>query len=350
MDLYLKRFIKIRKERLSNEIQLRFLQRLSRLLSNGYPLIEALDVIKWDKQLTTSATLITNALKNGSSIDQAFDKAAFHPTITAYLYFVRANGDIQGSIDKCLDMYEQRMKYTKKFQQIIRYPLILIFIFSLLLYFIKQYVLPSFEELFQTSTESSSMIAISIVLIDLLSSTVIVLSILLIVGIVIWRFARHKLTISKQINLYRALPIYRKFLKLQTSFLFATHFSTLLKTGMSFKEILIHMSEQNKLPIIAHYSTLITEELMRGLPIIPLLSEMSFLENQLSSIFQKNADVNALEKDLNVYAEFVTEEIQRKIMKIITFIQPLFFIVLASFIIFIYVTLMWPMFQLIQSI
>ncbi|MBY7143383.1 type II secretion system F family protein [Virgibacillus sp. NKC19-3] len=350
MDISLKRFIRIRKDKRSSDIQLRFLKRLNRLLNNGYPLIEALEVIKWDKQLIIPATEITDAVKNGYPIDKAFDKAAFHQTITTYLYFVRVNGDVQGSIGKCIEMYEHRIKYMKKFQQIIRYPLILLLIFSLLLYFIKQYVLPSFAELFQTSTEASSMVSVSIFIIDFLGNLVIVLIALLLIAIIIWHFTKHRLTITKQIRFYNSLPIYRTFLKLQTSFLFATHFSTLLKTGMSFREILTQISSQKKLPIIAHYSHLMTEELMSGLPIASLLSQMSFLENQLASIFQRNADVHALEKDLDVYAEILTEEIQRKIMKALTLIQPIFFIVLASFIIFIYMTLMWPMFELIQSI
>ncbi|GAB3051158.1 competence type IV pilus assembly protein ComGB [Virgibacillus ainsalahensis] len=350
MDIYPKRLLKIRKTKLPNEIQLRFLKRLNRLLINGYPLVNALEVIQWDKQLEDSARQIISSLKNGSSLDQAFDKAAFHHSITAYLYFVRANGDIQESINKCIEMYEYRMKYVKKFKQIIRYPLILLFIFSILLYFIKQSVLPSFANIFQTSTEASATVNLSIMIIDYLSTLVILCTIIILIGIMVWYVIKRKIIIEQQIKFYNALPIYRKFLRLQTSFLFATHFSMLLKTGMPFKEILTHMSNQTKLPIISYYSNLIREELTRGFPISNLLSQMSLLENQLTSIFQKNVDVYDLEKDLRIYAEMITEEIQRKTVKVITFVQPVFFIILAGFIIFIYMTLMWPMFQLIKSI
>lgn len=350
MDIYLKKYLKIRKQKLPNEIQLRFLKRLNRLLTNGYPLLAALEIIKWDKQLVKSANQIIFSLKNGIAIDQAFQHASFHHTITSYLFFVKANGDLQGSIEKCIEMYEHRISYRKKFQQIVRYPLILMFIFSLLLYFIKQSVLPSFADLFQTSSEASATVVISMMIIDYLGSFVTILITLFLIAIPIWNFTKRKVTIRNQIKIYYAIPIYRKFLKLQTSFLFATHFSNLLKTGMSFKEILQHMANQKKLPFIAYYSKLIATELSQGLHVTNLISQFTLLEQQLAAIFQKNVDIHALEKDLTVYAELIMEEIDRKTMKAITFIQPVFFIILASFIIFIYITIMWPMFQLIETI
>lgn len=349
MVSYLKRFI-IRRKTLGSAVQLRFLQLLHRLLTNGYPLLDAIETIQWNKELVKPATTILKSLEDGMSIDKAFDQANFHPMITAYLYFVKGNGDLEGSIKKCVAMYEYRIKNTTKFQQAARYPLILLFIFALLLYFIKQSVLPSFQDIFQTSMSASSTVHLSIILIEMLSTITAVLFIVLGVILLVWFLTKDNLPIEKQLKIYRAIPLYRSFLKLQTSFYFATHFSSLLKTGMSFKEILDQMTQQKKLPIISYYAQQMTSELSRGVHIASLLTVFSFLEGQLTNIFSKNADAQALEKDLSMYAELLMEEIQRKIMKIITLVQPIFFTILAGFIIFIYITLMWPMFQLIKTI
>ena len=351
MVSYLKRYLTVdRKKGLPDEIQLRFLKRLLRLLENGYPMIAALEIIKWDKQLLRIANRIITSLKSGIPIDQAFEQAKFHHTITAYLYFVKENGDVIASVEKCIKMYADRLKYTKKFQEISRYPLILLFIFSLLLYFIKQFVLPSFTEIFQYSSEASSTINISIMIIEYLVTLVIILGILFMVCFLFWYLNKRKFSIKTQIKIYSSIPIYRRFLTLQTSFQFATHLSTLLKTGMSLKEILQSISEQKKLPIIAYYTTLMTSELSNGFHIADLLSQLNLLEAQLAAIFQKNTDQHALEKDLVIYAELLTDELHRKMLKAITLIQPIFFIIIACFVIFIYITLMWPMFQLIKTI
>ncbi|GAA0602539.1 hypothetical protein GCM10009001_19370 [Virgibacillus siamensis] len=351
MDISIRKFIWLaNKKMMSNDLQLRFLKRMVRLLDNGYTLVEALEIIKWDKQLDQVASTIVTSLKNGRTFDEALENTGrFSRAITSYLYFIRANGDIRQSIEKCNAMFEQRIRYTKKFQETIRYPIILLFVFGLLIYFVKQSVLPSFIDLFNNSGGSST-VYISIIVIDVLTKFMMIFGILLVAGILFSKGIKHKISIEKQIMIQRSIPVYRNYKKLHTSFLFATHFSSLLKTGMSIKEILSVMRNQNKLPILSYFSTLMTDELNKGIYITNLLENLPLIDKQIAVIFQKNADVNALEKDLEMYAAVLTEELNRKIMKILTYLQPAFFLILASLIILIYVTLMWPMFQLIKTI
>src|SRR5699024_583554 len=147
--------------------QLVFLKRLSRLLSNGYSFIDALEAIKWDKNLSDTADVIIMELRNGRHTDESFRAAGFHASIISYLYFVRINGDILTSMDKCIEMFEHRMKSLGKFRQVIRYPAVLIGFFILLLFFLKFSVLPAFAEMFQSSDASTRSIIISMNIIDL---------------------------------------------------------------------------------------------------------------------------------------------------------------------------------------
>jgi competence protein ComGB len=339
-----------RNHRLSNEIQLRFLKRLHRLLTNGYPLLEALERFAWDKQMNGPAEKIASALKNGSVLDQAFDFAGFHFSITAYLYFVQANGDLAGGIEKSIEMFEYRTSTMKRFQQVLRYPVILLIIFSILLYFINQQVLPSFQDLFASQQTASVILNISITAIHVLSRLLLLLIIALSFALIIWYFSKHKLSLSRQIKLQESIPIWRSLVRMNTSFFFATHFSTLLKSGLSHKEILTFLKKQTKLPIIAFYSKQMTDDLNRGIHLGHVMSEFSFLDKQLASIFQKHTNRTELEKDLTVYAQMLLEDIEIKTIKTITYLQPVFFTALAIFVVIIYVMLMWPMFDLIKTI
>src|SRR5690625_3212335 len=200
-------------------------------------------------------------------------------------------------------MYEDRIHYTKKFQQIARFTFVLSLHDALPIYFINQSVLPSFVELFQTSESASSTIAFSMFVIDLLGTFILVVGSVFVIVYIVWQINKRKFKIETQIKLYALIPIYRKILSLQTSFQFATHLSTLLDTGMSIKDILTNMTKQDRLPIIAHYSALIIEKLRQGLHIDQLLSELMFFDGQLAAIFEENVDNEALAKDLAIYAE-----------------------------------------------
>ncbi|MFD2045995.1 competence type IV pilus assembly protein ComGB [Ornithinibacillus salinisoli] len=351
MDLLRRKHLRsIRKKSLKSDLQLRFLHRLARSLNNGYSLLRALETIKWDPSLEETADQVIIMLRNGDPIDHAFQKVGFHSTICSYLFLSRSNGDLPSNLANCMDMYEKRIGYVKKFEQIIRYPLILLIIFTLLVFFLNRSILPTFIDLFQSSPQASSSIEFSLYIIEFMSN-LISIAILILVGLLLfWRRKKHSIPIEKRIRIYQAIPFYKYYLKMQTSFLFATHLSSLLSTGMSIKDIFTILSQQQKLPIISFYAKNIVLELSKGSQIIQVLTPLPLLEKQLIIIFQKNTDAYSLEKDLSIYAQLLTEEIHRKIMKMFTYIQPVFYVILAIFIIFIYLTLMWPMFQLIDTI
>lgn len=351
MVTFLKKYLLVfKRNKVPEELQLRFLKRLSRLLLEGYPMIEALEVIKWDKQMIAISNEVISSLKNGSSLDAALEVSNFHSTITDYLYFVRPNGDIQLNLDNCINMYEERLKYVKKFQEIARYPLILLFVFSILLFFIKQSVLPSFSELFQSSSDASQTISLFINIIEYSGIFVGIFLVILLIVLSFWHFNKNKLTIKRQINIFNKIPVYRTFISLQVSFQFSMYLSTMLRSGMPLREVLASMAEQKKQPIISYYAALMTKELSLGLGLTSLLLKFHFLDERISLIFRKNTDIKALEKDLSVYADLLTDELERKTLKILTLVQPVIFIILACFVVFIYMTLMLPMYQLIKTI
>src|SRR5699024_9938697 len=149
---------------------------------------------------------------------------------------------------------------------------------------------------------------------------------------------KQKVSIQTQLKVYNLIPIYRTYLRLQTSFLLATHLSTLLKTGMPIKEILTILSQQKNVPIIAHYSRLMADELRRGVYITKIMSQLIFVENQLATSFQRNIQSDVLDRDLSTYAQPLTEDLHRKTVNTITMLQAVFFILIAGVIIFIYIT------------
>lgn len=355
MGIYREKLMKIisrisSRQSLQATYQLRFLNYLYRLLEAGYSFVEALEMVKWDQKLRQPADKIMDVLQSGKHVDEAFKEAAFHPSITSFLYLARFDGDVPNQIKKCMQMFEQRTKQLQKFKQVIRYPIILCLLFVILLFFLKTSVLPSFTEIFQASPESASSILIAMNIIDLMTTFCIffvLFSILLTIG---WKFYKHHFDIDRQLAILQRIPILKHFLRLQTSYYLASHMSMFLKAGLSMKNILEHLNEQRKLPIVRYYASLMLMRLLTGQRLESLLYDLPFVDKQLAEVVYKSTNVQTMEKDLDMYAAFVTEEIEQKTMKLITYIQPAVFTLLAGMIVFIYLTLMWPMFQLIQTV
>src|SRR5690606_19247870 len=112
-----------------------------------------------------------------------------------------------------------------KFKQIIRYPILLVFIFSILLYFVKEFVLPGFLDIF--TEESNLTVKYTIIIIDTLTNITVITIILFVVISISWLLIQQNVSIQKQIQLYKKIPIYRNYVMMQTSYFFATHFGSL---------------------------------------------------------------------------------------------------------------------------
>lgn len=334
---------------LSEDIQLRFLKRLDRFTANGYPLQDALEAIGWDKELSDIATEFVHSLKRGERLDNVFESTGFHPSICSFLHFTHANSNLREAISKCIELLEQHFKNTKKFKTLIRYPIVLMIIFSIILFFINHEVLPAFQSLFQTSTQAFATVTILKWILDCFQFLFLLITISLLICLIIWKQMTKRISIEDQLKILKHIPMFRYYLRIQTSFQFATHFTSLLKAGLTLKEILHELANQQRLPIISYYSILLRNNLERGFHVSSLLAELTFIENQLAAIFQKNATIQVLEKDLSLYSDILLEEMQRIIIQAITFVQPVFYIAIGIFVIFIYLCLMWPMFQMMNT-
>lgn len=352
MDLYKKPFWKklFNRDQLTPSLQLMFLKRLYQLLQRGYSLNDALEIISWDKQLYDVVQTIRTCLFKGNHLDEALVRAKFHPLIVMYIYFVRINGDLISSLNKSIVMFEQRLLSLEKFKRVSRYPIILVMIFLFLLFMIRQYILPSYVEIFQFHATSAHTVNGMLYIFNFVITTILLITIGLFIILIVWKIVRKRLSIEKQIQIYAKLPIVRRILRMQTSFYFATYISLLLKAGLSMKHIIEHMEKQQEFPIIQYYASIMMQHLSKGYYLDGLLHSLPLIDRQLASLFKKHNHNDALQKDLATYADFIAEALEQKTMRAIMIIQPTTFSLLGIFIIFIYIALLWPMFQLLDSI
>lgn len=351
MDLLIKKFfLKRKKKVVKPKEQLAFLKRLYRLLQRGYSLSEALDVIAWDERLQKATEQIHTTVLSGKPFDEALKQAHFHPLIVLYIYFVRIHGNLVTSLQKSIELFEQRLQTIESFKKTSRYPLILIIIFILLFLLIHYFIFPAYEEMFHSYTEAYATVQFTFFLyricIGLFFSTLLAIVILTI----LWKLYKNNIPLSFQLRLFSYIPIYRSFIKLQTSFYFATHISMFLKAGLSMNQIIQHLATQEELPIVQHYATLMLDHVGRGYYLDQLLHRLTFIDDQLATLFQRHHNLDGLQKDLSTYADFAQEYLQERMMQAIMYIQPIAYSLLGSFIIMIYLSLLWPMFQLIDAI
>ena len=136
-----------------------FLKQLSLLLSSGIGLDKSLYIIEkqnLDNKLTKALASINKDLDSGYSIYEAFynNKKSFDPLIIAFI----KSGDESGKMAKILDelsfYIEEDSKNKTAFKQALIYPIILLLVCIAIVGLLVNFVLPTFQEVFDSSGQS----------------------------------------------------------------------------------------------------------------------------------------------------------------------------------------------------
>ncbi|ENH97457.1 competence protein [Gracilibacillus halophilus YIM-C55.5] len=337
------------KKSLSLSDQHHFLSRLHQLLEHGYPLHDALQMVAWEEKLASTAEQITNTLLTGQSFVQALKLAKFHPQIISFLTISLKHGKITAGLYQCCMMLKQQIYFLTKLKQMSRYPMMLFLMFFIIVYFMKTSIFPSFQQFF-TGDQTSHIFYWSRWMIESIFYCLLVAIILTIIGVTFPGLLKQRVKLTTKTRWILRIPFYRVYKKLQLSFLFCVHTSSLLDTGITLKDALTLLQKKDNNAYIRDVCFHITQGLREGLPIQRLINDAVLLEDELSSIFQKNKNTNQLAQDLNVYATFAFDTMEKLLHHWVRLLQPILFCFIALFIIVIYLSFMLPMFDLMKTI
>src|SRR5699024_7588100 len=213
----------------------------------------------------------------------------------------------------CKEMDNYRIENVKKIKQTIKYPVVLFIFFFVILFLIKQFVLLSFTNFFISDSDSAKSFIYSIMIIDIVNNIFIVMTVVIIIKSIIFKIFHKKLNIEQILRISQKIPLYKYLLKLQTSYYLTLQMIMFLKTGLSLKEILTHLSKQKENLIINHYAKLMIKQLENGENLSHLIMNLYFLEINIAQIFDANIDSKLLERDLSAYSEQMNDQIKLKI-------------------------------------
>ncbi|MGP4042340.1 competence type IV pilus assembly protein ComGB [Gracilibacillus sp. D59] len=328
----------------STQEQYQILYRFEQLFQHGYSLNDALDVLTWEKQYTAVVTTIKQALQRGETFVESLEQVNFNPNVVSFLKIAIQHGNLSKGLHHCCQMLKQRKEFLTKLNKLSRYPLFLFLFFLLILYFMKTSIFPSFSQLIGSSNTISAFqnaeIAINMIYYGTISTLLLVIFLFLI-SITM----KQQISIELKIQLIKRIPIYSKYKQMQTTYLFVTHLSSLLTSGLTIKDSLEVIRSEQKADLMNYYSTMISDHLAQGYDYSTILPQCHLLQEQLTQIMSKDRNQNQLQKELNIYAEHLILSIESYLKKWINFLQPFLLSILALFIVFVYLALMLPMFD-----
>ncbi|MGS2776061.1 competence type IV pilus assembly protein ComGB [Robertmurraya sp. GLU-23] len=333
--------------------QSNLLKHVGELLDRGYALAEALE--STSLQMAEGKKIELNSsiklLREGFAFSLVIQKLGFHQTLVSYVYFAEQHGGQAHAYIEASNYMMKQQKDKKELIKIVTYPLILVFTTILLFVFVDQFLLPKFVSLFQSMGLPSNLFTEVIILIG---STFPFVSILFVVTLLIFAsyylFVFKNYSAMKQKKILVSIPWCGVFFQLLITHYFSVQMSYLLGGGLSIYEAvsLFEGNKENKFD--QELGAYLKQHLLKGISLEEIIKKQTIFERDLPMVIQHGQKNGRLDQELLFFSSYCMNRFQEKVNHIMKFIQPSIYLIVGLLVISMYLSILLPMFHLMDGI
>ncbi|MDQ0213858.1 competence protein ComGB [Oikeobacillus pervagus] len=322
------------------------------MLQQGFSLGDAIEflLMNFNSKDHQSIQLVRNELNNGSMLHEILQKLDFPPFICLQVLLAERHGNLAETCIYAGERWKRNEEARRKFLKLLQYPLFLFILLFLLLILLNLFLLPRFEVLY-TSIGFTPQSGTKFLLFFLKTAPPIVMfAFLLFVTLTLCFLAYFfKQSPKNKVKIMLKIPFLNEYFRLYLTQMFSKEFSQLLSNGFAVNEILFIFQEQKLHPILNYIATEMNEQLILGSSLAKVVKNIPLFKNELSRMVHHGEVNGRLDVELQLFSQFCEQQLEDKIKKVLTFLQPTMFILVGMTVIAIYLSVMLPMFQMVES-
>lgn len=321
-------------KRLTIRVQATLFETLADLIDNGFSLRDAMNFIVdiHGQQFHVLAPVISQ-LQGGTSLAMALQ-----PYVGIDLYYQLLIAEQHGALTSTLQQAGQLMR-TKATQQqqirrLLQYPLILLALLIGTLVMVKTAILPNFKV---TTTAPAQAVAWELLLGSL--ATISLLGAIIVIG-------HLKRLPARQRFLWLArLPIVGPLIRTYCGYYLSLNAGMLLAGGLELRgicEVSRHFQKQSLLQQQGNY---VEQCLLAGDALPTIIKADRLLPDELALLVGKESPTEQLSQEMIYFAMMQYRRLVRDLNRLISWIQPLMFMVIAIVIVGTYLAILLPMYN-----
>lgn len=329
-----------------------FLKRVGELLERGYPLIEAMisTTYQFGNIRKQQIEICIDQMKEGNPFYSTLQSLDFHKSLVDYVYFAERHGDLSVALLEGSSLMVKQEGNRHEVKKILSYPLMLLIVTAILIFFVKNYLVPRFLLLFDSMGLESSVFSIMVYLFDnlLLKLLAVCLSTLLTLLIYYYYYYKKKPAISQKELLCR-IPVFGAFYRLLLTHYFTIQLSYLLGGGLSILEAIKQFKGNENNAFDQEVGNYLEDGLTKGKSLEERIGELTCLEPDLAMIIQHGQRNGRLNQELYFYSKDCLEMFQSRMSTWLKYLQPSIFGIIGVLIISMYLAILLPMFHLMDG-
>lgn len=343
---------------ISSNLIFSFISKLNRVLQVNITLSQAILILKNSEKDSALKDLINDisyALEKGNTISDVLNKYTFNnkELIRTFFNIALKKGDSKLVIKSLYKLVKNIYKVNKDFMNSLRYPFILMSVSIFCFISIFVFVLPNLEILFKSydhlPLSTQSLFYIKNFFLEYFYHFLLFLSF----NIIYFKFFLQKnesiiLIFDKFIFLY--IPILRKLIYFKNMFIFFEALNTMLKLNYEINiAIKYSLALINNKYILARMS-FINEDLENGLSISKAFEKTKIFDETTLSLLDLGQSSNTLDFIIKDIVKIYKKDFNKIVKNISLLIEPIFFIFISMFIIWIVLAVFQPIWNISEII
>jgi len=327
-----------------------FFEEFLYLIQSGMPLDKALKnlyTISTKAEIKYFIEKILINLKNGKlfsdSLNEAFDVVNYKvdDLVSSLIVIGEEIGELDKSIERALEHMEYKANINGQIKKAIRYPIFLLSMSVLMVFFVFWFVVPKFASMF-TAQEFEQLPWLSYYILSLGKIVdnnigIIIISFIALFSLSWFFIKKYKHVLFK--FLYYIKFFNKLFFTIELSYIFRS-LSIMLDGGMKIEEALSRI-----LPVVKHEGlfglfSVARDEIRKGGKLSRIFFESEIISPNVSSLIAVGENSANLNNIFHSLGKKLGEEFQDSVNKVLSFLEPVIIIIVGFFIAIIVVSIM----------
>lgn len=352
METYLPTFLRRKKSLLHHKVQASFLEKLASLLQEGYSIRDSINMLipHHLHHVNKVDESVDEQLKAGQTLVDVLRFLGVAEQYLMTLYVAEQSGSIVNGLLMVATMMKKTAKSKEQLIKLASYPVFLFLFLIILFISFRSYFLPNMETMFgERGAESQLELKISAMLLHLPDILIASLCVILCIILLFKQYAKKKKA-GERLLLYYKIPFVKRVLQLQLAKQLAFELGSLLEGGFSLQSALTLLKQQPHQQLVAYNAQLFLQEIAQGEALSDAILLNPYVHSAFHTFVIHGEQSGNLGKELLILGEFMEERMGNRVEMMLQIMQPILFCIIALCILGAYISIMLPMYDMINYV
>jgi len=346
----------IKLKKISNKEFIEFNRVLSLLLISKISLIDALSLINEQTQNINFKEIIRRVItdvKSGNSLSKSFSKypEVFSKIYIANLRVAEETGYMAEVLTDFTDYQEKFENLKRKITQAARYPIFVLLIALLVIFFMLFYLIPTFESLFismRTNIPPLTQFLLDISNYLVNNSIIVLLLFISVVFLTSFTIKNESFKRSVLDRLILTIPLISKLYTMNILARFSLSMSILLKSKVNLLDSLKISKNITNNSIFKSEISIFIKKLIKGESFASNVHGSKFFDLTFTKLLAAGEESAELGNVFTLISDYYSKEFDHKLDSVTSFIEPILILFVGAIVAVILVAMYLPMFEIIN--